>query len=307
MRYLAALLLAGTTLAIAGPAYALREPTSSKLDPHVGHVPYDADDVIHVPVEVGDTLAIEVAPNESIEAGKVAVSDRVHLRAFVSTNVLFLKATIALAPQPIAIRTVLPDGSARMYVFQLDAHEEGATVTDGQGVTKPAPSFYKVHIDYPREETAARATAWRRGRQQAAERRVSERLRAPASSFALNKRYVGQGDADLLPTREMWDDGQFTYARLPGHARIPGFWAVNPDGKEALVNDFNKVGDILSLPRTASAWHLRDGDAVLYVWNLAHSAVGNDTGTGTASPEVERTVKLPDVPAFPESRAGVGR
>lgn len=293
MTRLAALLLAGTTLAVAGPAYALREPTPSKLDPHVGHVPYNVDDVVHLPAEVGREITVVLSPSENIETGKVAVSDRADLRALVSANVLFLKPVRAMEPQPITVRATLPDGSARIHVFQFEAREPGS-----------GPCFYKVQVDYPREDAQARVAAWRQRQQEAAERRAAEQLRTPGSGFALNKQYVGQGDASILPTREMWDDGQFTYARLPGHARIPGFWAVNPDGKPALVSDFNKVGDIVSLPRTASAWHLRDGDAVLYVWNLAHSAVGNDAGTGTASPAIERTVKLRRAPASPASAPG---
>lgn len=285
MNHLAAFLLAGTTLA-AGPAHALREPTPSRLDPHVGHVPYNADDVVHLPAEIGRTVTVVLSPDEDIPAGKVAVSDKAYLRALPTANVLFLKAVRALEPQPVVVRAILPDGSARIHVFQVEAHEPGE-----------GTCFYKVQIDYPREDAAARAAAWRRRQGEVAERRAAEQLRASSPTLALNKRYVGQGDASLLPTGEMWDDGQFTYARLPGHARIPGFWAINPDGKPALVSDFNKVGDIVSLPRTASAWHLHDGDAVLYVWNLAHSPVGQDTGTGTVSPEVERTVKIRKPPA----------
>lgn len=294
---LATLLLAGTAAlaASASPAYALREPTPSRLDPHVGHVPYDADDVVHLPAEVGRTITVVLSPSENIETGKVAVSDKTDLRSLASANVLFLKPVRALEPQPITVRAILPDGSARLYVFQLDAHEPG----EGK-------CFYKVQFDYPREEALARAAAWRQRQHEAAERRAAEQLRAPSPASTLNKQYVGQGDASILPTREMWDDGQFTYVRLPGHARIPGFWAINPDGKPALVSDFNKVGDIVSLPRIAPAWHLRDGDAVLYTWNLAYNPVGNDTGTGTVSPDIERTVKLPGASASPGSSPGAG-
>jgi len=282
MTRLAAFLLAGSTLAAAGPAYALREPTPSKLDPHIGHVPYNPDDVVHLPAEVGHEITIVLAPNESIPAGNVAVSDKTDLRALPAANVLFLKPVRALEPQPITVRAVLPDGSARLYMFQFDAHEPGM-----------GKFFYKVQVDYPREEAAARAAAFRRRRQEAAERRSAGLLRTPASPFALNKQYVGQGDAAILPTREAWDDGQFTYFRLPNHTRVPAFYVVNPDGKEALVSDFNKVGDIVSLPRIAPAWHLRDGDTVLYTWNLAYNPVGTSAGTGTVSPDIERTTRVP--------------
>lgn len=282
MKRLAAVLLAGTTL-VAGPAFALREPTPSKLDPHIGHVPYDADDVVHLPAEVGREITVVLAPNESIPAGNVAVSDKADLRALPAANVLFLKPVRAMDPQPITVRAILPDGSARLHVFQFDAHEQGA-----------GEFFYKVQIDYPREEAAARAAAFRRRRQQEAERRIAEQLRGPAAPVAaLNKRYVGQGDAAMLPTREVWDDGQFTYFRLPNHTRVPAFYVVNPDGKEALVSSFDKNGDTVTVPQTARAWRLRDGDAVLFLWNLAFDPVGTSTGTGTVSPAIERTVKVP--------------
>jgi len=281
MQRIAAFLLAGTALA-ASPAYALREPVPSKMDPHIGHVAYSADDVVHLPAEVGREITIVLSPGESIAAGNVAGSDTTDLRVLRAANMLILKPIRVMDPQPITVRTVLADGSSRIHIFQFDAHEPGT-----------GKFFYKVQVDYPREEAAARVAAFRRRRQEAGERSAAARLRTPAPTFALNKQYVGQGDASILPTREMWDDGQFTYLRLPGHTRIPGFWAINPDGKPALVSDFNKVGDIVSLPRIAPAWHLRDGDAVLYVWNLAYSPVGNDTGTGTVSPDVERTVKAP--------------
>ncbi|MDQ2803379.1 MAG: TrbG/VirB9 family P-type conjugative transfer protein [Pseudomonadota bacterium] len=273
-------LLAATMLA--GPAYALREPTPSKLDPHIGHVAYEADNVIHLSAEVGREITVVLGPTENIPAGNVAVSDKADLRALPAANVLFLKPIRAMAPQPITVRAVLPDGTARLYVFEFDAHDPGVG----------GSYWYKVEVDYPHEAALARAAAWRKRAQEAAVRQASAALRAAPSAFALNKAYVGQGNAGMLPTREVWDDGQFTYFRLPNHTRVPAFYVLNPDGKEALVSSFNKVGDVVSVPQTAKAWRLRDGDSVLYVWNLGFNPIGNDTGTGTVSPDVVRTTRV---------------
>ncbi|MDB5848223.1 MAG: hypothetical protein JWP29_1975 [Rhodoferax sp.] len=96
------------------------------------------------------------------------------------------------------------------------------------------------------------------------------------------------------PTLEpaVWDNGQSTYFRFPGNARIPSIFVVNPDGKEAVANyTVDPEAGTIAIHQTARMFKLRDGDKVACIANLNWNPVGWNPGTGTTSTDVVREPK----------------
>lgn len=107
---------------------------------------------------------------------------------------------------------------------------------------------------------------------------------------------VGQAQASLnAPTlmTQVWDDGQNTYFRFPGQSRIPTFYTVNPDGKEA-VTDYtvDPAHDQVVVHQIAPEFKLRDGEKVACIFNHAYNPVGFSPGTGTITGDVVREPRL---------------
>lgn len=90
----------------------------------------------------------------------------------------------------------------------------------------------------------------------------------------------------------VWDDGSSTYFRFPGNARLPTFYVVNPDGKEA-VTDYtvDPASNMVVIHQTARQFKLRDGNQVACIVNHAWNPVGYSTGTGTTNPNIAREPK----------------
>jgi type IV secretory pathway VirB9-like protein len=88
---------------------------------------------------------------------------------------------------------------------------------------------------------------------------------------------------------QVWDDGQNSYFRFPGQSRIPTFYVVNPDGKEA-VTDYtvDPAHDQVVVHQTAAEFKLRDGAEVACIFNHAYNPVGYSPGTGTITDNVVR-------------------
>ena len=279
-------------IALAGPALALEPSLPGARDPRIRTVPYQADNVVEIHATVGAAIMLQFSPTESDI--KVAPSDRApdHIDIAPLGSALFLKAKIPLPMQPLFIRTTRSDGSARHYVVQWDAAEgpiDAAT---------PNATFV-VRFTYAADEAAVRAEAWRKGAAARAAWRAQHAL-ATETPACGNVRYIAQGDASLVPVREgaipaMCDDGSTTRIHFPGNVRLPAPYVIlpgQPTGKdEASVNYSVENGTII-IHQTSQHFRLRDGDAVLDVWNKAWSPIGTNPGTGTTSPAVERVLKI---------------
>jgi type IV secretion system protein VirB9 len=74
--------------------------------------------------------------------------------------------------------------------------------------------------------------------------------------------------------------------------RLPVIYVVNPDGKEAVAEPtFNSETGVATVHQLARVFHLRDGDALLCVFNRAYDPVGVRSTTGTIATTVARVTK----------------
>lgn len=278
------------TLLSATPAMAMQAPVPGKEDPRMQTLAYSAGQIIYLHLVVGHTLTVVLPPAQS--ASDSFGSDTAHLKVVLTagTNLAVLKPIAVMPAKSFFIRATQQDGSSRLYVFQVDVTEPAAASADP----------YTLTLRDPGADAAAKAATWRQWRTREDEKAMRAQLAAAANGAAdTNVKYVLQGkevaDWDLLPTRQVGDDGTSTHFHLP-QARTPLIYAVSPDGKETVPDCTpNSETHVTTCHQLARQWRLRDGDAALCVFNRAFDPVGVQTPTNTSSPMIERTLRA-DVP-----------
>ena len=296
-------LLLAATLLSATPALALQTPVPGKADPRVCDVKYDANDVTDVVSIMGNTVSIRFGQHERIT--NVTPSDTAHLKFFITegSNMLWLKGTLAMPPQPISIRTMTEDNVPRDYALRWTALSDAKpnvalAVASNVDVTEvPAAEgkniCYLIRYGYPVEVTAAQAAAWRKQKAKQAAEADEIALHQAELQRGHNMHYVAQGDASIGPT-EIFDDGYTTTLRFPGNMRIPVIFKRTPEGTDAEVTGTTtEEGGIVKIHSVLPYIRLRDGDLVLCIWNRAYTAIGDNPGTGTTAPEIDRGVHTP--------------
>jgi len=278
VRRLFVLALAGSLLAT--PALAAQEPKPTRSDERVRVVPYDADNVTRVTTTLHSEVVVEVSPEESDL--RLAPADSADLLFVPYRNFMVIKPKRVIPMQPVTMFATRKDGAVRSYLITLEVQDAGP-------LNEQSGTVFKLRYIYPADAAATRAAAWRKSQAERREQQAAEALKAASAPAAPNWRYVAQGNRMLAPA-EVWDDEQSTYFRFPGNQRIPAFFVIGPDGKEATVN-YSVDGGLVTVHQTAAEFHLRDGDAVLTVFNRAYNSIGINPGTGTTTPDVIRTIK----------------
>lgn len=98
------------------------------------------------------------------------------------------------------------------------------------------------------------------------------------------------GSEDIVPS-EVWDDGRFTFIRIPGNREMPGVFKLTSDGEESVVDRHIDGRDLIVVREVARRWVLRLGRQAVGLWNDAFDANGNASVYGVTSPNVRRVVK----------------
>jgi type IV secretion system protein VirB9 len=282
--------------AVSQPALALcdvdaAQPAKScvrpgKLDPHMVTAAYDPAQVYAIHVPQGQTLALTLSPDETATDGFGA--DKNQLRADISGNVVIYGAgDTPVQPRPLFVRSRSLDGTRqRTYALMVD--------------TRPVDTAeVSFTFTYPGEVSAAAAAAWRQAKAQREQKAVAAQLAAAQGHMEgdSNVKYVLQGktaaDWNLLPTREVSDNGRDTHFRFPGNMQVPIIYAADADGKNPKVvqSDFNSETGVATVHVLSPAFHLVDGDTLLCVFNRAYDPIGVRSATGTISPDIERVTR----------------
>lgn len=270
---LSAALLAATAV----PAIAVETPRAGAADPRIKTVDYDPLQVVRIVGVFRTATQIRFSAEETIL--HVALGDSSGWEVAPETNILFAKPTAPRPPTNLIVTTRTSVGETRHYAFELAA----------RGGRASGDAFFVVQFRYPaaeklRLETALSAEA------QALEQRVLQlKLDRGVLEGPRNLAYALQGSAEIAPS-EVTDNGHFTVLRFPGAQAVPAVYAVAPDGAEALV-PFDVRGEFLVVHQTAAQLRLRRGREVVCIFNLAYAPAGRPTGTATAAPDVDRTLR----------------
>lgn len=281
-------LILAALLMLSTPALAEVQPKAvAKDDAHVQTAEVAVGEVVVLHLMVGRTVAIQLPTEQTNNQSYGSDSKFVKAAIPAGSNLIFLKPEMEMAPKPFFISSTLADGKIRLYVLQID-------VTKAVGDT-PLP--YTLKLVDPGADQAVKAAAWRWQQKQKQDKADAQALRdAVAHPVDTNLSYILQGetaaDWNLLPTREVGDDGRSTHFHLPG-ARATLIYTVSPDGKESVADcSPDSETHITTCHQLAAKWRLRDGDAELCVYNKLFDPVGVPTPTNTISPEFRRELRV---------------
>jgi len=291
MRPLALVLLVGS--ALAGPALAVQDPVAGRYDPRVRLVAYNPMQVVRVLGAPFTSTQITFAPTETIT--QVAIGDNDAWLAAPAGNLLFIKPSEARAPTNMQVVTKRADGSVRSYQFELVARGPSSAQVASMGASVPMPTppgtQFAIAFVYPGDAREAALAERRRREANAGEHLAEARLAVDFFYGPRNWRYTGQGSRAIEPA-EVSDNGRMTAFRFPGNMQVPVIYAGACGEQEAIVPHTMR-DDLVIVQITSRKFCLRLGDEVLEVANRDYSAVGQNPGTGTTSPEVVRSVREP--------------
>lgn len=223
-------------------AYALREARPTSVDSRLRVATYNPNDVFKFTGFYGYQSSIELAVGEVVD--QISMGDTIAWQIVPSGSRIFLKP---MEPEATTNMTVITN--LRTYYFELHAKE-------AEGINDPELVF-TVRFLYPDEEGVD-----------------STGLRQFSSSSGpdlsepekYNFNYTMSG-SELIAPIKIFDDGEFTYFEFRNkNAEIPGFFMVNPDRSESLIN-YRVMGNYIVVERVASRFTLRNGKEITCVYN----------------------------------------
>jgi type IV secretion system protein VirB9 len=278
------LLIGGAVAAMmaAAPAFAEEIPNAGRQDSRIRYINYDTDEVVRINGVFRAASQIVFGEGETISS--VALGDTVSWEVAPADNILFIKPR-EKAPATNLIVVTKRGGTVRTYTFALSARSGAiSTGTDAQFV---------VRFRYPAEEAAAARQAQLQQVQMqmlmVEAGGVKVALEAAAVQGRRNLDYSIAGSSDLAPS-EITDNGQFTIMRFPRNQQLPAIFTVLPDGSEAVV-PYDVRGEFVVVHQVSRELRLRRGQSLTCIWNNAYDRYGPDNSSGTASPDVERSVE----------------
>lgn len=199
------------SLTLASPALAQVVPQPGSGDPHLQVVSYDAGQIVRLQGAPGYQLMVELSPDEQVQSVAVGDSAAWQVSLSKSGDRLFIKAVQAEVPTNMTVVT-----SVRIYNFEL------------MPLPGPTPDMpYAVQFQYP----APRAMA-----------PDGQYVDVASASRRLSK-YRISGDRSLRPIL-VSDDGQRTYISWAKSGPIPAVYALDPLGKEVLINGMMGTDDV---------------------------------------------------------------
>ena len=261
-------------------------------DPRMRDIRYDPGLVVTVPVQRGVVTHILLDADEAITdvasglGGDCTKPEAAWCIAAQAggRNVFVKPKSTAAAANNLAVVTdrrsyafrfvVLSDGEREAPVYRLVMHAPAMPKAAAASTRILAPSTPRVFAPPPVQPGEV----------------VAERLKAAPD--VVNSSYsIAEGEAsdEIVPTL-VFDDGRFTYLRLPGNRAIPAVFAVLGDGSETLVNT-RMEGDLLVVDRVSRRLTLRAGSAVVGVWNEDFDLQGVPPASGTTAPGVQRLLR----------------
>lgn len=257
-------------LLFSGMAHAVDLPGWND-DSRVRQVIYHADEVVRVEAQRGFATHIALDPHEQIQVVAPGDRDGWQIVANKGDHDVYLKPQLAAHDSNLEIRT-----DRRSYSFDL-------VVLPLQSKFGNDRVMYRVTFVYP-DELAKQAHA------NSDAGLVEKRLAQPP--VVRNARYSMEAmrDSDDIAPTAAWDDGRFTYLRIPNNRRMPAIFRVADDGTESVV-DRHVEGDTIVVHEIAKRFVLRLGKEVVGIWNDAYDMDGVPPRDGTTVSGVKRVLR----------------
>lgn len=227
-------------------------------DARIISVPYDSNAV--VPLNLKRGFVTQIALEESEEIMDVAVGDSLNWIIVAKKG----EYRVYIKPKGMAAHSnLLVVTNKRSYSFDLNVLPDGAR-------SKDDTPEYKVSFRYaknPEDSDPAHGKT---------------SFKPDTNTPKLNRNYSMQAakDSESITPNAAYDDGRFTYVRIPNNREIPAIFERADDGVETLIN-FHIEGDLIVIHRVSKRFVLRLGKEVVGVWNDAWDPEGNRAADGT--------------------------
>ena len=235
------LLAIACAIGVWAPAYADIKPIPMPADSKLVEFPYDANDTFIVLTRPKAVTDIVLHPDEEVQG--FALGDTSQWIVKDTKGHIFIKP---IRPNIATTATLVT--TARTYQFTLQSSPEDGIFYQRVGFTYPE----LVIIERERQEAA-------RGAREAERTRLESQLASPRlSPENLNFEYSISGDAPFKP-EQAFDDGKFTWLKMPKSQEAPVVFMVNEDGTLELVNTTPK-GDYVVVQRLVNKLLLRIGN-----------------------------------------------
>ena len=306
---------------LACPALALDMPQPAGPDPHVRTVRYSESDVTLLVGTVNSPTTITFGDDEQVKTVAFGQEDAQPWRGPVCkqqkcpaprNNLILWPVTPGRnTMQVVTVRTTDKGTEERVYPFVLIALPPPASCADLNDLLadpecQDQHSVSELRFTYAPDQAKQRQLAEERA---AAEYRV--RLeRAAAARLATdyfygphNWKYVASENAAWRasgqPAPSVSDNGQQTVFRFPGYSVLPAIFTTsgarcgashNDDQEQTAETIPTGINGLVVYRGVAAHFCLREGPAVMDIWNKAYDPIGHDPGTGTTSPDVVREV-----------------
>ncbi len=206
-------------LVCANPAaYAEIKPIPMPGDTRLVEFPYEPNDTFVVLTRPKSVTDIVLHPDEEVVG--LALGDTFQWQVKDTRGHIFIKPL-----RPNISTSVTLVTSVRSYQFTLQASPEDGLWYQRVSFTYPQ----LLVIERERQESFKRA-------ENVEKSRLDAQIVAPKlSPENLNFEYTLKGEASFRPT-QIFDDGKFTWVRMPKSQDMPAFFMVAEDGAVELIN-----------------------------------------------------------------------
>jgi P-type conjugative transfer protein VirB9 len=216
------------------------KPIPMPADSKLVEFPYDPNDTFIVLTRPKAVTDIVLHPDEEIQG--LALGDTSQWIVKDTKGHIFIKP---IRPNIATTATLVT--TARTYQFTLQSSPEDGIFYQRVGFTYPQ----LVIIERERQEAA-------RGVREAERARLDAQIASPRlSPENLNFEYNVSGDAKFKP-EQVFDDGKFTWLKMPKSQEAPIVFLVAEDGSLELINATPK-GDFVIVQRLVDKLLLRIG------------------------------------------------
>lgn len=228
-------------------------------DARIISVPYDTNAVVSLNLKRG--FVTQIVLEDSEEIMDAAVGDSLNWIVVAKKG----EYRVYIKPKGMATHSnLLVVTNKRSYSFDLNVLPDGAR-------SKDDTPEYKVSFRYAR---SAEDPTLSHGK---------ESSKSEANTVELNRNYSMQAakNSESITPNVAYDDGRFTYIRIPNNREIPAIFERADDGVETLVN-FHIDGDLIVIHQVSKRFVLRLGKEVVGVWNDAWDPESKRAADGTA-------------------------
>ncbi|MCD6034344.1 MAG: virB9 2 [Rickettsiales bacterium] len=222
-------------------AHAVREPRPQTIDGRMKTLSYHPSEVYKFTGYYYFQTIIELEEGEVIQTISVGAPTEWQIQP--SGRRIFIKPISTKPEDALTNMTVITD--KRMYFFELHAAE-------AEDVTDQKIPFI-IRFVYPNQSAG-------KGIEQ-----ISTSGLDLSDKSKYNFNYTVSGSENISPI-QVFDDHQFTYFKFPDNSPIPGFFEVDTEGFEALVN-YRVEGEYIVVERVLSQYTLRYGPDIACIYN----------------------------------------